>query len=141
AATYHALGKLYLAEGKFDEAIEQFEKAIKEEPNNAQLHGDFGAALLEKSRLNQDYTKKALEMTESRRNIDRAIELDGELLEPLFNRAVWYESMFLPRDAESSWQKYLEKDPDSKWAEEARNRLKSLRGKQQSSQEIDQPFQ
>jgi len=141
AATYHALGKLYLAEGKFDEAIEQFEKAIKEEPNNAQLHGDFGAALLEKARLNQDYTKKAIEMTESRRNIDRAIELDGELLEPLFNRAVWYESMFLPRDAESSWQKYLEKDPDSKWAEEARNRLKSLRGKQQSSQEIDQPFQ
>ena len=51
AASHHALGRLYLAEHKFDDAIAEFEEALKTDPNNGQLHSDYGAALLEKGKL------------------------------------------------------------------------------------------
>ncbi|HVG22076.1 MAG TPA: tetratricopeptide repeat protein, partial [Blastocatellia bacterium] len=48
--SYYALGQFYLAKGKPDRAIEQFELALKGEPKNARLHSDLGAALLERAR-------------------------------------------------------------------------------------------
>src|SRR5581483_212121 len=50
AESYHNLGLLYLAKDEFDKAIDQFEKALKLDGNNAQLHSDYGAALLEKGK-------------------------------------------------------------------------------------------
>src|SRR5262249_51642403 len=47
AAAHHALGRFYLAERKFDKAIAHFDEALKGDANNAQLHSDYGAALLE----------------------------------------------------------------------------------------------
>ena len=47
----HELGRVYLAEKNFDDAIKQFEKAVKLAPNNAKLHNDLGVALMEKAKL------------------------------------------------------------------------------------------
>ena len=41
AENLHTLGRVYLAEKNFDDAIEQFEKAVKLAPNNAKLHNDL----------------------------------------------------------------------------------------------------
>jgi CHAT domain-containing protein len=126
-ASHYALGRLYLAEKKFDDAIKQFEEALKGDPNNAQLHSDYGVALLEKGKpgLEDGESGKSLEeLASALEQVNRALELDGSLLEPLFNRALLYQEMILPQQAEEGWRKYLEQDSSSPWADEARKNLR-----------------
>src|SRR5262245_15940798 len=51
AAAHHAMGRFHLAHKNFDDAIAEFEAALKTAPNDARLHSDLGAALMEKSDL------------------------------------------------------------------------------------------
>src|SRR5262249_54867292 len=51
AANKHDLGKFYLAEKRFDQAIEQFKSVVKERPQDAAAENDLGAALFELSKL------------------------------------------------------------------------------------------
>lgn len=128
-AAHHALGRLYLAEKKFDEAIAQFDEALKTDPNNASLHSDYGAALMEKGRADNglDSSGKGLEeLAKGLGHLNKALELDGTRLEALFNRALVHREMLLPRQAEDDWRKYLELDSSSQWANEARQNIKLL---------------
>lgn len=144
AATHHAAGQLYLAEKKFDEAIEQFEEALKTDPNNAKLHSDYGAALLEKGKDDREESKSGKSLEEFARaleHLSRALELDGSLLDALFNRALCYEHLALYRDAEKDWNDYIKRDPNSKWADEARQKLKDLLARpRQTAQDKEQLF-
>ena len=54
---------------------------------------------------------------------DRALQLEPALPEALFNRALILERMRLAGEARRAWQRYLEIDPSSPWANEARGRL------------------
>jgi CHAT domain-containing protein len=128
-ASHHALGRFYLAARKFDKAIAQFDEALKGDRNNAQLHSDYGAALLEMGkadRLSDDSGKRLEELAKSLEQLNKALELNGSLLEALFNRALAYQQMMLPGQAEEDWHSYIEKDPTSDWANEARQYLKEL---------------
>lgn len=143
AETHHALGKYYLAERQFDRAIDQFEAALKFDPQNARIHSDLGAALLERVKSHGPEPERAREVDEiefarSLTHLKRALELDGSLLEPLFNRALLYQHMGLLEQAEDDWRTYLERDSNSKWADEARQQLAELekrRGKASRSEE------
>jgi CHAT domain-containing protein len=129
AKAHHALGRFYLAGSQLDKAIEQLEIAAKQEPNDAQTHSDLGAALLEKGKaeLSGPDSGKSLEyFSRSLEEIRKANDLDGSLLEALYNRAIIRQYLMLPRQAEEDWRRYLEKDPNSKWADEARQNLKKL---------------
>jgi CHAT domain-containing protein len=145
AESFHALGKLYLTEKKFDEAIEQFEKALKLDDKNAQLHSDLGAALLEKGKVDlakEDPGISLGEFARSLEHLNKALELNGSLLEALFNRALCHQYMSLLNQAEEDWRKYVEKDSTSRWAEEARERLRQIEEqKQRISQDEEQLFQ
>jgi len=126
---HHALGEVYLAKKEFDKAIEQFDEAIKGDPKNAQLYSDLGAAWLEKGRVDGDRNERGKSIEELGRgfeNLTQAIELNGNLLEARFNRALCYQLMLLPWQAEEEWREYLKKDSSSPWAEEARRNLKQL---------------
>jgi CHAT domain-containing protein len=128
-AANHALGKLYLLERKFDDAIRYLDKALKADPNNPRLHNDLGAAWLEKGEqeLQRGATAQSAEsLGQSLGHLDRALELDPALLEALFNRALVHTHLKLFRLAEDDWKLYLEKDATSAWATEARQRLKDL---------------
>lgn len=57
---------------------------------------------------------------------DRALTLDVRLAEGLFNRALILERMGLTQEARAAWQRYVEVDPSSPWASEARSRLSRL---------------
>lgn len=144
-ATHHALGKYYLSERQFDKAIDQFEAALKLDPQNAQVHSDLGAALLEMGKLRGSELEQGKEIEEfgrSLEHLDRALELDSSLLEALFNRALLYQYMKLPRQAEDDWLRYLERDSNSKWADEARQQLRVLKESQgKTTQAEDQDLQ
>lgn len=146
AAAAHALGQLYAAERKFDAAIEQFEAALKTDPDNARLHNDLGAALLESGKAAPaDDSGKSIEaFARSLDHFNRALELDPNLLDALFNRALAHQYLRLPPKASEDWRKYLEKDPDSKWAAEARENLRQLEAQQiksaQTQEEVYRNF-
>ncbi|HZI60732.1 MAG TPA: tetratricopeptide repeat protein [Pyrinomonadaceae bacterium] len=129
AASLRALGQWYLTERKFDEAIDQFNKALALDPNDAKSHVNMGAAWLEKGKLDVSKTEggRSVEnFSRSLEQLNKGLQLDSSLLEGYFNRALVYEYMMLPREAEAAWREYLQKDSNSQWAEEAKRNLKQL---------------
>ncbi len=124
AENLHELGLVYLAENDYEEAIRQLEKAVKKNPDIAKIHNDLGAAFLEKAKLREE---GRLENTgRASEEFSRAIELDKKLLEAYFNRALCIQALNLPYEAKEAWEKYLELDNNSPWAEEARKNLEAI---------------
>src|SRR5215468_707976 len=135
-AALHALGKYYLTQKRFNSAIDQFEAALKSDPDNARLHSDLGAALFEKGksdRPNDQSGAAEVTLARSRDHLSRSLQLDDSLLEALFNRALLHQTMNLSEDAKKDWESYLRKDATSAWAGEAKEYLKSLEGKNKGS--------
>lgn len=149
AGTHHALGQYYLAVRRFDEAVKQFEAASSLDPQNAQIHSDLGAALLEQGKTHlaggePERAQGARELAGSVEQLNKALELDGTLRQALFNRALCHEAMRLPQAAEEDWRKYLEldNDPNSPWAVEAEQHLTALKElKEKSSRNKEQLWQ
>ena len=124
-----ALGQYYLAERQADKAIDQFNAALALDPNDAKSHLNLGAALLEKGK--QDAGKPlgssgVENFSRSLEHLNQGLLLDNTSLEGYFNRALVYQYMMLPDDAEAAWRDYLQRDPNSQWAAEAKRNLKSL---------------
>lgn len=141
AAAHHAMGRFHLARKRFDDAIAEFEAALKTAPNDARLHSDLGAALMEKSNLEalQKSGRDSRTIDRSLEHLNRAIELDGSLLEPLFNRASLRQSLELLPQAKADWEQYLRKDSSSRWAKEAQDNLELIkeRGRKISQRDVE----
>lgn len=125
---FYGLGKAYLAEGKFEQALALFEQAESKSSGNAKLLSDLGTLYLELGR-NAGEKEKATLLDKALRNFERAIQVDPRLLEPRFNRALCLELQNIPEQAKQAWRDYLELDPDSPWADEARTHLARLEEK------------
>jgi len=140
---HHAFGKVFLAKKEFDKAIEQFEMALKGNPKNAEIYADLGAAFLEKGQLeieraktdNAESGKGVESFARSLDNLNKALQLDQNLSEALYNRGLVDEAMGRLREADDDWRKYLEKDPKSKWADEARARLTKIEQQRKTTSE------
>jgi len=128
AASRRALGQYYLVERQFDKAIDQFNAALAFDANDARSHINLGAALLEKGKLDSGKpdAKSVENFSRSLEHLNKGLELNSSSLEGYFNRALVYQYMMLPREAEAAWRDYLQRDPNSQWAEEAKRNLKSL---------------
>ena len=137
--SYYALGQLYMAKGELDNAIEQFDKALAGDSNNARLHNDMGAALLQRARASrqQGGDSSLQDFDQSLKHLNQALALDAGLLPALFNRALCYENMPAPSLAQADWQAYLNRDNQSVWADEARRHLKDIEEKKQRSSQLD----
>jgi len=72
---------------------------------------------------------------------DSALRVDPSLPEALFDRALILERLGLTDEAKRAWQRYLQIDPSSPWAAEARSHLAELPASTHSSQfEHDRPL-
>lgn len=128
-AAQHALGRLYLYERRYDEAVAALEAAAGADGDDAQLRNDLGAALLERgkdARRRGDTGRAAEDLGRAVEQLDHAHRLDPALADALFNRALVFEELRLDARAEEVWRDYLSKDPNSPWAGEARRRLARL---------------
>lgn len=134
AAAHHALGQLYLAEHQFDLALKEFDAALREDPNNPRLYNDIGVTWLEKASLllsnetaNSPPPQQAQEeLNRCLDNLNKALQLDGNLLDAIFNRALCYEKQSRTEEAKAEWRNYLSRDSSSPWALEARRHLSLL---------------
>lgn len=122
AQTHHALGVFDLTQQKYPEAIKEFESALKSGDNSARLHNDLGVAHFELAKTVAK-EKRLAEQAQSLEEFTKATKLDSNLLEALFNKSLAQQEMGNVREARESWTLYLQKDPSSPWAEEARKNL------------------
>ncbi|MGE0886398.1 MAG: CHAT domain-containing protein [Blastocatellales bacterium] len=117
----HALGRLYLLLGEFIKAEEQLTEALKSSPQNAKIHADLAAVYYERSKFDP-YPA----LSNALKHYDSAIRIDPQLAEAWFNRALCNEEMGRDESARKDWERYLELDSNSEWAEEAKAHLKKL---------------
>lgn len=123
----HALGKYHLAEGRFNEAIENFNIALAaqlaSQSREPQLPIDLAVAWLEKGRaeLNNGQSAQAdAAFTRSRAYLDQALRLQPDSLEASFNLALLHHTRRAWSEAGFAWRAYLDRDASSPWAQEAR---------------------
>ncbi len=124
-----ALGITYLVSGDVFEAVKALESASAQEPENARLLSDLSAAYLARATQADEPADipKALESAE------KAIALPDPPDEAWFNRALALEGLHLVDAARKAWEDYLQRDPASGWADEARQHLERLPKERQSS--------
>lgn len=136
AQTRHALGVFYLTQQEYPKAIKEFEAALKF-TDNAKIHNDLGAAHFERAQTGPK-EKRLEDLAQSLEEFTNATKLDGNLFEALFNKSLALQELGMPREAKESWTLYLQKDPSSPWAEEARKNLKRLESEQALHKEDEQ---
>lgn len=133
AASQRAAGQYYLAAHQFDQAIDYFKASLSLDPRSAKAHNDLGVALLERGKSRGSKTGGGMQdLGESLAHLTQAVELDDSLLEALFNRALVHDHLSQTAEAENDWRAYIAKDPGSKWADEARQQLKTLEERRQN---------
>jgi CHAT domain-containing protein/Tfp pilus assembly protein PilF len=142
AEAHHALGLFHLAQGEIDKALGEFNQAVRLSAQpDAKLQTDLGSALYEKAEaLNarganaealQNYAL-ALDAT------DRALAIDDSGKEALFNRALILQKMGHVNKAQEAWNRFLQKDSTSGWADEARENLENLKNSSGGARGKDQ---
>jgi tetratricopeptide (TPR) repeat protein len=129
AEAHHSLGDLYLMQKKYADAIRELDSASKLAVKSAQIHNDLGAAYFELAKASAEEKRFEL-LGKSLEEFTVATELDGNLLEALFNRSLALQELKLPREAKESWTLYLQKDASSPWGDEARKNLARITGEQ-----------
>ena len=121
ARDQHDLGRLDLLLGKVPEAVAALQRAAAAAPDAALL-SDLAAAQLEAARRQPAPLALAAALTAA----DGALALDDQLPEAHFNRALALEALALNEAATTAWEAYLQLDPSSGWATEAREHLAAL---------------
>jgi CHAT domain-containing protein len=133
-ASDHALGLFYLTQHDYENAIPLLKSAVLGKPNRAEFYNDLGAAILERAHEDRERSGSGVdardnsieEFDESLSNFRRALELDPHLSEAMFNRSLCHQDMYLPFRIRDDWREYVETDPSSGWADEARERIQEL---------------
>lgn len=126
--THYALGVFKLTQQKYADAINEFQSALKF-ADNARIHNDSGVAHFELAKSGGQ-EKRPEELSLSLEEFTKATELDPNLLEALFNKSLALQELSMPREAKKSWTLYLQKDPSSPWADEARKNLARIESEQ-----------
>ena len=118
-----ALGVAALLTGELDDAIATLEIVAAGAPDDANIANDLAAAYYERAhRANRpDDLPAALSA------VERVLYQAPGNLQALFNRALIITALGLRAEAESAWQAYIDVDPQSPWAREARERLHAVR--------------
>jgi CHAT domain-containing protein/TolA-binding protein len=127
AQTNYALGVFHLTQQNYPDAIRDFQNALKF-ANNAKIHNDLGVAHFELAKTVGQEKKEELAL--SFEEFTKATELDPNLLEALFNKSLALQELHMLREAKESWTNYLQKDPSSPWADEARKNLARIESEQ-----------
>jgi tetratricopeptide (TPR) repeat protein len=116
--TWAAAGVAYLTLKDADSAITALERAASRR-RDSRLDSDLAAAYLTRAWR----TDRTDDWERARAAASRALETDPNLREAQFNLSLAFEGLHRTDDARAAWARYLEIEPDSAWATEARQRL------------------
>ncbi|MEA2490244.1 MAG: hypothetical protein QOH21_2036 [Acidobacteriota bacterium] len=122
AAAEHAAG---VAQVLIDQPLrgeERLQALVERSPRDAKAWNDLAAARYAAAA----HLERPSLYPEALAAVDKALAIEPRLTEALFNRALILEKLGLRAEARTAWQRYLEVDPSSPWANEARARLAGL---------------
>ncbi len=123
APLQHAAAIASLLTGDLTAAIERLDKLAQEHPDDAQVWSDLAAARQAAAIRFAMEAEKPLALAA----VDRALKIDPQLPEALFNRALILEGLGVLAQAREAWDQYLAIDSTSAWAQEARKRRDAIR--------------
>jgi len=104
------------------DAIDRLAKVTAQRPEDASAWSDLAAARHAAATRFGHPFEELLALAAA----NRALKIDPKLPEALFNRALIVEQLGLIFEARDAWTQYLEVDPNSEWAREARARRDAL---------------
>src|SRR5689334_18065768 len=111
----HEAGIGYLIIDRDSEAVEALQDAAQQSPNDPKVWSDLAAARYTLAARGD----KPYELPRALAAADHALRLDANLADALFNRALIVERLGIGEAARRAWQRYLQADGTSKWADEA----------------------
>lgn len=117
----HAAAVAHLVTGHTREA-ESILTQLAPEARNARIWSDLAAARYALALAMDDPSQFAGALAAA----DAALRIDSRVPEARFNRALAVDALGLREQARAAWEQYLEVDPGSEWANEARRRLAKL---------------
>ncbi|HJW94688.1 MAG TPA: CHAT domain-containing protein [Thermoanaerobaculia bacterium] len=107
--------------GRAEEAVPRLTAIANRHPNDLTAWNDLAAA-----QYSAALAGRTSLYPEALASANRARRIDALSREALFNRALILERMALRDEARAAWQRYLQIDPASSWATEAREHLARL---------------
>jgi CHAT domain-containing protein/tetratricopeptide (TPR) repeat protein len=121
-----AQGRAHLLEGDYEKAIKDLDAALIVRPNDPGLLLDKATALFQ--RAEQLGPEARIDYGEAAEDLGEVLKKLPKEPVALFNRAIVYEKMQAYDQAIEDLNRYLNVDPAGPWSEEARDRLRRLKG-------------
>jgi len=112
-------------EGKYDAAVEALRRALELEPHAPALLTDLATAYFQRAQQE----KRKEDFGAAYEYLSQALRLRPDDPVALFNRALVAEHQFLYHQALDDWARYLQVDPRSEWAGEARDAAERVRSR------------
>ena len=122
AQNLHQLGVAYLLTGAIDRSIGALEDAAREAPDESSVASDLAGAYL----VRGTSAGRPEDIAKAASRAKKATILNPSFAEAFFNRALAFEALSLHRDARETWERYLQLDAQTPWADEARRHLRAL---------------
>ena len=122
ARNLHHLGVARLVAGEIDKSVAALEDASRGVATDPSLMSDLAAAYLVRGSTagrREDIAKAASQA-------EKATLANPSFAEAFFNRGLAFEALSLQHDARATWERYLQLDSRSAWADEARRHLRAL---------------
>jgi CHAT domain-containing protein/tetratricopeptide (TPR) repeat protein len=125
-----------LLEGSYDAAVEALQRGLEIDPQSSALLIDLATAYFQ--RAQQEDHKE--DLGAAYEYLSRALKLHPDDPVALFNRAIVAEHEFLYHQALEDWERYLQLDSSSQWAEEAHYHADAVREKLKARQSEAAPL-
>lgn len=119
AQEHHNLGLKLYREKKYDEAVVEFEQAVKLDPKNATMANNLGFTLYKFEKYEQSVVW-----------LRKAIEIDPQRAVAYANLADAYMKLGKTIEARQYYEKYAEMAPNSPTIEYVRKKIEELKGKE-----------
>ncbi|HEX6096540.1 MAG TPA: CHAT domain-containing protein [Thermoanaerobaculia bacterium] len=131
----HVNGVALLLTGKTAQALSKLEAAAS--PNDPAAWNDLAVALHEAALRYRVPEQIAQALAAA----DRALVIDPNYAEALFNRALMLQRLGFRDDALIAWQRYLDVDAASGWAAEARSHVAALAPQEPFQAQLDRQYE
>jgi peptidoglycan/xylan/chitin deacetylase (PgdA/CDA1 family)/uncharacterized caspase-like protein len=118
AQEHHNLGLKYYREKKYDEAIKEFEQAVKLDPKNPTIVNNLGFTLYKFEKYEESVVW-----------LRKALEIDPQRVVAYGNLADAYMKLGKTTEARQYYEKYLEMAPNSPSIDYVRKKIEELKGK------------
>ncbi len=125
SAAFHELGRFYLTQLRIPDAIKALDRAVSLDSKNVGALNDLGSSYFESAK-SEDASAKFKTLATALEKFALAVEIAPRDAASVFNLAQTQQALALNNEARKSWQRYLDLDSSSGWADEARKAIEKL---------------